>query len=187
VAGTEAPVSDEDVIRRSKRGERQAFEELVRRYQSVAFRTAWIILRDEAEAEDAAQSAFLKAWLALDRFREGAPFRPWLLQIVANEAKNRRKVSLRERLRTRATEGDDAAVADPASLEGEVVDRERASWLVAHINHLAEPDRMVIYCRYALELSEAETAEVLGCAHGTVKSRLHRAVARLRERMGGDA
>ncbi|HVL23979.1 MAG TPA: sigma-70 family RNA polymerase sigma factor [Thermomicrobiales bacterium] len=176
-------MSDDELVRRSKRGERQAFEELVRRYQSVAFRTGWIIVRDEAEAEDAAQSAFLKAWLALDRFRDGAPFRPWLLQIVANEAKNQRKVTHR----TRVAEVDDAVVADPASLEGAVVDRERASWLVAHINHLAEPDRMVIYCRYALELSEAETAAVLGCAHGTVKSRLHRALARLRERLAGDA
>ena len=178
-------MSDDELVRRSKRGERQAFEELVRRYQSVAFRTAWIIVRDEAEAEDAAQSAFLKAWLGLDRFRDGAPFRPWLLQIVANEAKNRRKAVVRQR--GRSAEVEDVVVADPASLEGAVVDRERASWLVAHINHLAEPDRMVIYCRYALELSEAETAAVLGCAHGTVKSRLHRALARLRERLAGDA
>ena len=178
-------MSDDELIGRTKRGERQAFEELVRRYQTVAFRTAWIILRDEGEAEDATQSAFLKAYLALERFRDGAPFRPWLLQIVANEAKNRQKALVRQR--TRAAEVDDALLADPVSLEGQVVDRERDTWLVAHINHLSEQDRMVIYCRYALELSEAETAAVLGCAHGTVKSRQHRALARLRERLGGDA
>ena len=175
---------DDELIGRSKRGDRQAFEELVRRYQAVAFRTAWIILRDGADAEDAAQSAFIKAYLALDRFRDGASFCPWLLRIVANEAKNRRTVVQRDRIRVVAAA--DVPIADPATPEGEVVRRERDRSLVAHINALGEADRLVIHCRYALELSEAETAAVLGCAPGTVKSRTHRALARLRERLAGE-
>jgi RNA polymerase sigma-70 factor (ECF subfamily) len=174
-------LSDDELTGRTKRGERQAFEELVRRYQAIAFRTAWIILRDESEAEDATQSAFLKAYLAIGRFRSGAPFRPWLMQIVANEAKNRQKVTQRHRSHTAET--DERLLASPQSLEGQVVDQERDTLLVSQINLLNEQDRMVIYCRYALDLSEAETATVLGCPQGTVKSRTHRALARLRERM----
>ena len=67
-----------------------AYEELVRRYQDVAVRTAHVIA-PAADADDAAQEAFVKAWIALPRFRHGSPFRPWLLQIVANEARNRRR------------------------------------------------------------------------------------------------
>jgi RNA polymerase sigma factor (sigma-70 family) len=177
-------LSDDELIGRTRQGERQAFEELVRRYQTIAFRTAWIILRDESEAEDATQSAFLKAYLAIGRFRSGAPFRPWLMQIVANEAKNRQKVVQRQRLRS--VDANDGMLPDPLSLEGQVVDQERSDSLVSQINSLSEQDRMVIYCRYALDLSEAETAAVLGCPHGTVKSRLHRALARLRERLAGE-
>src|SRR5919202_5979646 len=64
---------------------------LVERYQTIAFPTAWLGCGDAAEAEDAAQEAFLKAHRALPRFRTGAPWRPWLLRIVANEARNRRR------------------------------------------------------------------------------------------------
>ena len=60
-------------------------------YQGIAFRTAYVIARNASDAEDAAQDGFVKAWRALGRFREGAPFRPWLLRIVANEARNRRR------------------------------------------------------------------------------------------------
>ena len=62
----------------------------MRRYQEVAFRTAYLVTREAGEAEDAAQEAFVKAYYALARFRTDAPFRPWLLRIVANEARNRR-------------------------------------------------------------------------------------------------
>src|SRR5436309_15749898 len=66
------------------------YEELVRRYQDIAVRTAHLISPD-GDAEDAAQEAFVKAYAALGRFRSGSPFRPWLLRIVANEARNRRR------------------------------------------------------------------------------------------------
>jgi RNA polymerase sigma factor (sigma-70 family) len=177
-------LTDDELIGRTKRGERQAFEELVRRYQEVAFRTAWIILRDDADAEDAAQTAFIKAWRAIDRFRDGAPFRPWLLQIVANEAKNRRVAVIRDRSRTVGL--DAQPLRDPASPEADAIARERDDRLLTHVNALAEADRLVVACRYVLDLSEAETAAVLGCARGTVKSRLHRALGRLRERMAGE-
>jgi RNA polymerase sigma-70 factor (ECF subfamily) len=179
----ESPLSDDELIGRVKRGDRQAFEALVRRYQDVAFRTAWIIMRDTQDAEDVAQAAFLKAWLAIDRFHTGFPFRPWLLRIVANEAKNRQQSRQRHLRHTMAGTSPEESPAQNASPEQNVIDDEQVRALIVHINDLSEQDRTVIYCRYALELSEAEIASVLACARGTVKSRLHRALARLRDRM----
>src|SRR4051812_49951717 len=87
---------------------------LVERYQTIAFRTAWLVCGDAAEAEDAAQEAFLKAHAALPRFRSGAPWRPWLLRIVANEARNRRRsAGRRTHLAGRGAGGTHADAADP--------------------------------------------------------------------------
>ena len=160
-----------------------AYEELVRRYQDVALRTAHLISPD-GDAEDAAQEAFVKAYAALGRFRSGAPFRPWLLRIVANEARNRRRSAGRRMgLVVRATEdrrSDDAA----PSPESAVLATERRTQLIGAINALRDDDREVIGARYFLELSEAETAEALGIPRGTVKSRLSRALDRLRDELG---
>jgi RNA polymerase sigma-70 factor (ECF subfamily) len=103
---------------------------------------------------------------------------------VANEAKNTRRAHQRHLLRTsEEARGDDLPAADPGP-ELRLIARERSAWLVSNINALSEEDRLVIYCRYALDLTEAEMAGVLGCARGTVKSRLHRAIGRLRARLG---
>jgi RNA polymerase sigma-70 factor (ECF subfamily) len=161
-----------------------AYEELVRRYQDVAARTARLIA-PAVDADDAAQEAFVKAWIALPRFRVGAPFRPWLLRIVANEARNRRRsAGRREGLAIRATvdrPSDDAA----PSPEAAALLAERRATLLAAINQLRDEDREVIAARYFLELTEAEAAEVLRIPRGTVKSRLSRALGRLRAGMTG--
>ena len=133
----------------------------MRLHQTIAFRTAWVITRSAADAEEAAQDGFVKAHAALGRFREGSPFRPWLLAIVANEARNRvRGAGRRVRLAQRVAEERDE--------------------LLAAIERLPEPAREAIACRYLLELSEEETAAVLGVRRGTGKSRPARALERLR-------
>ena len=148
-------------------------------HQDIAFRTAFLFTRSAAEAEDAAQEGFVKAWSALSRFRSGAPFRPWLLRIVANEARNRRRsVGRRAELALRAAAAQPPGDAAP-SPEGAALERERREELLARVNRLHERDREVIACRYFLELSEQETAEVLDVRLGTVKSRTARALARL--------
>ncbi len=177
------PLEDAELIERAREGEVMAYEELVRRYQDVAVRTAHVISPD-GDAEDAAQEAFVKAHAALGRFRAGSPFRPWLLRIVANEARNRRRsAGRRAGLALRAAEDrplDDAA----PSPESAVLASERRATLVAALNALRDDDREVIAARYLLELSEAETAEALGIPRGTVKSRLSRALDRLRTQLG---
>src|SRR3712207_1095049 len=91
-ASVEGRPRDEDgLVERARRGDTAAYEELVHRYQGIAFRTAYVVAGSASDAEDAAQEAFVKAYRALGRFRPGAPFRPWLLQIVVNEARNRRR------------------------------------------------------------------------------------------------
>ena len=176
------PLEDAELIERARSGEVLAYEELVRRYQDVAMRTAHLISPD-GDAEDAAQEAFIKAFRALHRFRAGAPFRPWLLQIVANEARNRRRsAGRRAGLALRAAEDrplDDAA----PSPESAVLAHETQETLLAAVNALRDEDREVIGARYFLQLSEAETAETLGIPRGTVKSRLSRALERLRAGM----
>ena len=98
--GDQAP---DDRPVRARRGDARAFESLVEEHQAIAFRTAYLITGSAADAEEAAQEAFVRAWLALRRFRRGAEFRPWLLAIVANEARNRvRNRRRREGLAERA-------------------------------------------------------------------------------------
>ena len=170
------------LVERARSGDVQAFEQLVQRYQDLAVRTAWVVTGAAGEAEDAAQEAFVKAWFALGRFRAGAPFRPWLLQIVVNEARNRRKsAGRRANLALRAASQHRNEVEpspEVATLAGE-----RQQALLDAVNHLREDERLVVACRYFLGLSEAETAETLRCRRGTVKSRLSRALDRLRNEL----
>ncbi len=155
----------------------------MRIHQAAAFRTAYLITGDASEAEDAAQEAFVKAYRALGRFQTGAPFRPWLLAVVANEAKNRRKAAVRRAdLALRAGMESSGGNA-PSSPEATILAAERRAELLEALGGLREEDRLVIAFRYFLGLSEAETAATLGCARGTVKSRLSRAISGLRKRM----
>src|SRR5207247_10442097 len=93
------PADDPDLITRAQRGDKAAYEEIVQRYQQIAFRTAYVVTGSAADAEDAAQEGFMKAFRALDRLRAGADLRPWLLRIVANEARNRVRSSGRRHQR----------------------------------------------------------------------------------------
>lgn len=152
-------------------------------HQGIAFRTAYLLTGSAADAEDAAQAGFVKAWAALPRFRHGAPFRPWLLSIVANEAHNRRRSAGRQealRLRSIAARPPDDAAPSP---EAAAMGRERREELLAAVGQLDDRDRDVLTCRYFLELSEDETATVLDVRRGTVKSRTARALARLRQEL----
>lgn len=177
------PPPDDDLVERARRGETDACERIVETYQGIAFRVAYLVCGDAAEAQDAAQEGFVKAFRALPRFRPGAPIRPWLLQIVANEARNRRRSAGRRAtlaLRTAAESRQGDAAPSP---EAAVLDAERRGELLAAVNRLREEERLVVACRYFLELSEAETAAALDLPPGTVKSRLSRALERLRTTM----
>lgn len=182
----EATQSDSRLVELARQGDAGAFGQLVQRYQEIAFRVAYLIAGDAHDAEDIAQDAFVKAYAALARFRAEAPFRPWLLQIVANEARNRRRsAGRRAHLALRAAEEQrNAASGDAApSPETAALADEQRRLLLDALDSLRDEDRQAIAYRYFLDLSEAEMAEALGCARGTVKSRLSRALGRLREQL----
>ena len=126
------------------------------------------------------QEAFVKAFRHLSRFRAGTPFGPWLLRIVANETRNltrsrRRREALALRLGTAGPGG--TAAGGPVD---EVLAAERRARLVAAVGALPGRERQVLVCRYFLDLSEAQTAQVLAGPLGSVKSRTARARTRLR-------
>jgi RNA polymerase sigma factor (sigma-70 family) len=150
-------------------------------HQGIAFRTAYVIAGNAADAEEAAQDGFVKAWRALGRFREGAPFRPWLLQIVANEARNRRRsAGRRAHLALRAAAEEPSGDAAP-SPEASLLSTETRETLLAAVNELPDDQRTVIALRFFVGLSEQEVADALKLPAGTVKSRSARALERLRE------
>jgi RNA polymerase sigma-70 factor (ECF subfamily) len=174
-----APSDEPQLIAAAKAGDRRAYGRLLERHQAVAFRAAYLITGSAAEAEDATQEAFVKAWLALRRFRADAPFRPWLVRIAVNEARNRRRgAGRRARLALRLV--PDAAEADSApSAEAVALASEERARLASAVGRLREQDQLVIAARFFLGLSEAEAATALDLRRGTVKSRLSRALGRL--------
>jgi RNA polymerase sigma factor (sigma-70 family) len=173
------PQNERELALRAQRGDARAYEELVRPHQEIAFRVAYVITRNAADAEDATQDGFVKAWRALGRFRASEPMRPWLLQIVANEARNRRRsAGRREQLALRAATVSGEAAPSP---EDATLDADERARLLAALEQLPADAREVLACRYLLQLSEEETAAALDVARGTVKSRSARALERLRE------
>lgn len=172
---------EETWVRQAQAGNAHAFGALVTAYQGFVFNLAFRALGDAAEAEDVAQEAFVRAWLALPKFRGQARFRSWLYRIVANLCYNRLP-----RLRRDLTELGDADVIDwPAELitspEAEVEGDERRAFLHRQIDALPESYRMLIVLRYQEDLPYEEIATILSLPLGTVKTGLFRARQRLRE------
>ena len=155
----------------------------MQRYQEPVFRLAYLILGDAAEAEDAAQETFLRAYLALARFDDARPLRPWLLSIAANLARNRRRslgrywAALQRAFQSEPGHHQSPPERTPAS---------DARRLRQAVERLRPEAREVGYLRYFLGLSETETAEALGIPPGTAKSRHSRALARLRAVIAAD-
>jgi len=180
-------VSEEDLIQTAAAGDQEAYGELVRRYSATAHRAA-VLITGPADAEDAVQEAFVRAFYALTSFRQGAPFKPWLLTIVKNCARNRTRWHLQQaRLKDRLTRSQPTTFAfdlqSVPSAEATALRAEDHSQLITALASLSDSARLVITCRYLLDLSEAETAQVLGWPVGTVKSRLSRALDRLRAKL----
>jgi RNA polymerase sigma-70 factor (ECF subfamily) len=158
-----------------------AFDALVRAEGQSALRVATVVLGTPDGADDVVQIAMERAWSAIATYDEDRPFRPWFLRIVANTARNDRRqrgrqAALRLRAEREPTRGPTSAE------EAAITAFERRQVLVA-VNRLDIDDRTVIALRYFEQLGEADMAVVLGCAPGTVKSRLARARARLREQL----
>ncbi|MEX1271957.1 MAG: sigma-70 family RNA polymerase sigma factor, partial [Acidimicrobiia bacterium] len=113
------PLEEEQLVERAREGDLDAFGELVRRHQAMALRVAALVVGDPTEAEDVTQDAFVKAHRNLHRFTSGRPFRPWLLTIVRNESRNRRRRRGRQaQLALRAARDPVSEGAAPSSETG---------------------------------------------------------------------
>lgn len=168
---------DAGLVRLARRGDQAGWESLVRAHQEPVFRLAYLILGDAADAEDAAQETFIRAYRALDGFDDTRPLRPWLLSIAANLARNRRRSLGRYwgALQRVFQANPDAYHPPPAATTASDARRLREA-----VTRLRPDGQDVVYLRYFLGLSEAETAAALGIPAGTAKSRHSRALAQLR-------
>lgn len=177
---------EQELIRRAQAGDVTAYGALVRAYETLAFRVAFLITHDEHEAADAAQDAFVRAYRALGSFHLGEAFRPWLLRIVTNQALNRvqaqqRRIKMTERYAKALTNS-----VDNPTPHDRVQAREQREQLMRAVRQLKPEEQTLIALRYFLELPEAEVAQALDIPQGTVKSRLHRTLGKLREVIRAD-
>jgi len=171
-------LDESTLIRHAANGDAAAWEPLVLAHQEAVFRLSYLLLGDPDDAEDIAQETFLRAWNHLKRFDTTRPLRPWLLSIASNLASNRRRSAGRYLSALRRAFRNEPVPS--TSIEEKSTRHMEASQLWKAVQNLSVPDQQIVYLRYFLDLSVAETAEVLKIAEGTVKSRLSRALERLR-------
>ncbi len=173
-------MTEPELVRRAKAGDSAALSELLAGHSTRAYRVALHVLRNQADAEDAIQNAFVKAFSNLVRFDERRPFVPWLLRIVVREALNLRR-SERTRFafwQRQYQQPERLGVEETA--ESIALDRVEQQDLMRAINQLRTNDRLVITLSYFIGMSEADVAVTLGVRRGTVKKRNHDALVRLR-------
>jgi RNA polymerase sigma-70 factor (ECF subfamily) len=177
------PCSDDEaaLIASAIAGDGDAYGRLVRRYERVSYRVAAAVAGSAADGEEAVQNAYVKAHRSLPRFRRGAPFRPWLLRIVVNEARNVRRSELRHRrLAVRAAEVVDVA---PPGAEDTALESGDVEAVLAGLARLSEQDRVALALRYFAELCDRDAAIVAGITEGAYRVRVLRALRRLRARL----
>jgi RNA polymerase sigma-70 factor, ECF subfamily len=183
-----AEIRERELLRRVQAGETQVFYELVKPYERRIYTTAFAILRNESEAEDAAQEAVLKAFTHIEQFRSEARFSTWLTQITVNEALMRRRKAHSEIMEPIGEREEDDGTytprdfADWREIPSEVLEKkEIRQKLASAVATLAEKYRQVFVLRDVQHLSIEETAEALGISRASVKTRLLRARLMLRD------
>jgi RNA polymerase sigma-70 factor (ECF subfamily) len=166
------------LVRHAANGDAAAWEPVVLAHQEAVFRLSYLLLGDADDADDVAQETFLRAWKYLKRFDAARPLRPWLLSIASNLASNRRRSAGRYLAAlTRAFREEPA----PVHVEEKSLQDLEANELWRAVQHLSAADQQIVYLRYFLNLSVTETSQALQVPEGTVKSRLSRALEKLRD------
>lgn len=172
-------LQEAELIEQARLGDELAWEVLVRCHQESVFRLAYLVLGDPDDAEDVAQEAFIRAYKYLGRFDSTRPFKPWILKIVSNLARNKKRSMGRYFSIMQKWIRDEKVVEN--DIESKMVDKLDSQLLWEAIRSLGKNDQTILYLRYFLEVTVDESAEVLGVASGTIKSRTHRALTRLRQ------
>ena len=176
--------TDEQLLTRSSAGDREALEELFRRYRSVAYRVAYRLLGNEADALDAVQDGFVKALTHLPGFQGRSSFKTWLLRVISNAALDLgRQRGRREMVRLDRLTPPDREGLEPLTRENQAAELERQDLrrqLHEALGRLPEAQRQTFVLHAEAELSYREVADVLGISIGTVMSRLYYARQKLR-------
>lgn len=185
--------SDWELVRQCKSGNRQAFRELVERYQRKTVAIAFGIVHDREDALEVAQEAFAKAFSSIQKFKEEASFYTWLYRITVNLAIDRQRQKNRQPLLDRDDQGEgegggieampDSADTDPFE---KVKDKELGERIREALDELTPAHKAVILLREVEGLSYEEISDVLQCSRGTVMSRLHYARKKLQSRLRDD-
>jgi RNA polymerase sigma-70 factor, ECF subfamily len=176
-------LTDFDALRRH---EHNAWDALTSAHRPGVFRLAYLMLGDAADAEDVTQETFLRAVRAIDSFDPAREMRPWLFAIAANLARNQRRGTARWLAALQRWLFHEGPAAGALVIEARVEAQVQAARLWQAVRRLPQTDQEVIYLRYFLDVSEAEVGQIQGVAIGTVKSRAHRAMARLRAVIASD-
>ena len=158
-------------------------ETLMREYGNDVLRTAYSYVNDRSAAEDCFQETFIKAYKNLESFRGESSVKTWLIRITVNVCKDYLKSAYQRHVVPMMEFEEDAIVSDNDFEE--VENKDRNEQILAAVNSLPEHYREVIMCVFYNELSIEETANALGTAPGTVKSRLHRAKEQLKTKLEG--
>ena len=171
-------MDESTLVRHAANGDAAAWEALMVHHQEAVFRLAYLLLGDPDDADDVAQESFLRAWKSLRTFDTARPLRPWLLSISANLARNRRRSAGRYfAALVRAFREEPAS----EEIEEQSTESLQAGELWKAVQKLSLPDQQVVYLRYFLDLPVSETSQVMDIPEGTVKSRLSRALEKLRD------
>lgn len=177
-------MQEHEAIIRMKQGDISGLDHLVREYQVQALRTAMLITRDKALAEDVVQNAFIRAYQKIEQFDESRPFAPWFMRSVANAAvqaskKNQRTLSLSDELSDGITFEDLLADSDNKPDE-QIEAKERQELIKSALDKLTPEQRAAVVMRYFLDMSEQDMSTALDTPKGTIKWRLHESRKRLR-------
>jgi len=186
-------LDDESLIRGFQAGDESCFGELVRRHRERVYRVARTVLRDHAQADEASQEAWVKAYHGLAAFQGESRFTTWMHRIAVNAALDLREREARLRRTAEAAHRDAAPPRDPEppgqGALGRLIRREEIERVRAAVARLPERQRLTLVLKVHEGLKYTEIAEILECPVGTAKANVHHAVANLRRLLaqGADA
>lgn len=173
--------AERETVAACQRGDREAFDRLVQRYQREVYRLCYRYLGQHEDANDLAQEVFLRAWRSIGRFRGDSAFSTWLYRIAVNACLNHRA------LKRVPTQDLPEALPDPSrGAEARAQDEDVARRVRGAIARLPEKQRATLVLKIYHELSHEEVANVLGSSVGTVKSNLFHALGNLKRLLGGE-
>ena len=186
-ASSPVELDDQQLVTASKRGDQDAFAQLVQRYQRRIFNLVYRMLQQYEEASEITQETFLAAWQGLPSFRGDARFATWLYRIAYNCALKQLETRKRDKALRVALQAEQALQSHVGyeSTDAQMDEHERQAFVQEHLSRLPAKYRIVLILRHLQDMSYEEMAEILTMPIGTIKTHLFRARNLLKERLQG--